>query len=179
MNDNNIIPLKLRPHLVSFLMKELVGESRTFAGFKCSVHQIERHSFIYNYLLDNIEKTDYPIKDITGFNIFLNIEAKSRRRYIAKGNFYKVQGMGKSFVYLPEKFVEDINDLFEQQFRTTFYSYVLARAHDEERKTNAIMSFIEKYDLFEVGVTQIQLRQLFYRISSTGICSPLQGKLKR
>ena len=53
---SNIIPLTLRPHLVSFLMKEMKGEVRSYAGSRISVFDISRKSFIGKFLLEHLEK---------------------------------------------------------------------------------------------------------------------------
>ncbi len=178
-NNSNVVPLILRPHLVSFLLKEMVGEERTYAGYKCKILDIPKRSYLYDFLLQRIENTDYPILNINSFNIYLDIKASSRKRFIAKGKFFQVQAMGKKFVYLPPEYTEEVNDLFEQLFRTTFYSYVTAKADNNEQITAAILSFIDKYELFEAGISQPQLRQLYYRIKESGICASIQGKLKR
>lgn len=178
-SNSNVVPLTLRPHLVSFLLKEMIGEERTYAGYKCKIIDIPRRSYIYNFLLEKIEKTDYPLKNISAFNIYLDVKAKSRKRFIAKGKFFQEETMGRSFVYLPQEYMEEVNDLFEHIFRNTFYSYVTAKAENNEAVTSAILSFIDKYELFEAHVSQPQLRQLYYRIKASGICASLQGKLKR
>lgn len=177
--SSNIIPLRLRPHLVSFLMKEMKGEGKSFAGYKCKVLNVPAYSFIGSFLLEHLEKIDYPVKNIETFNIFLDVAATSRKRYVSKGNFYKIESLGKSFVYLPEEFVETINNIFEQQFRNSFFNFVDARAENNGPVTQAILSFIDKYDLFEANVTQIQLRQLYYRMKEEGLCFSLQNKLRR
>ena len=177
--NSNIVPLVLRPHLVSFLMKEMQGEGKTFAGFKCKTITITPYSFVGKFLLDNLEKIDYPVKNIKRFNIFLDVKATSRKRYISQGKFFKVESLGKSYVHLPEEFSDTINNIFEQQFRNSFYHYVDARVESKVLVTTAILSFIDKYDLFEANVTQIQLRKLYYRMKEDGLCFSLQNNIRR
>lgn len=177
--SSNIVPLRLRPHLVSFLMTEMNGESKSFAGYRCKILEISRYSFVGAYLLDHLVKIEYPVKNINNFNIFLDVKATSRKRYVAQGNFYKVESLGKSFVYLPEEFAETINNSFEQQFRSAFFHYVDARVENSGLVTQAILSFIEKYDLFEANITQIQLRKLYYKIKKEGLCFSLQNNLRK
>jgi len=175
-----IVPLTLRPHLVFFLIKELTGSSKNFAGFKCKTHDLSRDSLIGRFILERLEKLDYPIKNIDKFNFFLEIKNPTRARFIAKGNFYKIENVGKSFVHLPEKYRDEVNDLIEQQFRTAFYSYLSANSDNDESISKAIMKFIEKYDLFEAGFSQAGLRKLYYRMrEGGGLCATLQGKLPR
>lgn len=177
--SSNIIPLRLRPHLVSFLMKEMQGEGKSFVGYKCKIINIPAYSFVGSFLLDHLEKIDYPIRNIETFNIFLDVKANSRKRFISKGNFYKIESLGKSFVYLPEEFAETINNIFEQQFRNSFFNFVDARVENKMLVTTAILAFIDKYDLFEANVTQPQLRKLYYRMKENGLCFSLQNKLRR
>lgn len=177
--NSNIVPLRLRPHLVSFLMKEMQGEAKTFAGYRCKVLNVPRHSFVGTFLLSHLEKIDYPVKDIHTFNIFLDVKAASRHRFVASGKIYKVEEMGRSFVHLPEKYSQLIYNIFEQQYRTAFYNYVEARVENNVLIAQAIMSFIDKYDLFEANVTQIQLRKMYYRLKKDGLCFSLQNNLRR
>lgn len=177
--NSNIVPLRLRPHLVSFLMKEMQGESKTFAGYRCKVLNVPGYSFVGSFLLDHLEKINYPIKNIETFNIFLDVKATSRKRFISEGKFYKVESLGKSFVYLPEEFVQTVNNIFEQQFRNSFFNYVDARVENKSLVTQAILGFIEKYDLFEANVTQPQLRKMYYRMKEDGLCFSLQNNLRR
>ncbi len=177
--NSNVVPLVLRPHLVSFLMKEMQGESKSFAGFRCKMIDINSYSFVGRFLMEHLEKIDYPVKNIQRFNIFLDVKANSRRRFIASGKFWKVESMGKSYVQLPEEFVETINHIFEQQFRNAFYHYVDARVESKVLVTTAILSFIDKYDLFEANVSQPQLRKLYYRIKEEGICFSLKNNFRR
>lgn len=177
--NSNIVPLVIRPHLVSFLMKEMTGESRLFAGFRCKIININTYSFVGKFVLEHLEKIDYPVKNIQKFNMFLDVKASSRRRFIASGRFYKIESMGKTYVKLPEEYVDTVNHLFEQQFRTAFFHYVDARAEDENRITQAILQFIDKYDLFEAGITQIQLRKLFYKLKKEGLCFSIQNNLRK
>ncbi len=177
--NSNIVPLVLRPHLVSFLMKEMQGEGKTFAGFKCKTINITPYSFVGKFLLENLEKIDYPVKNIKRFNIFLDVKATSRKRYISQGKFFKVESLGKSYVHLPEEFSDTINNIFEQQFRNSFYHYVDARVESKVLVTTAILSFIDKYDLFEANVTQIQLRKLYYRMKADGLCFSLQNNIRK
>lgn len=177
--NSNIIPLVLRPHLVSFLMKEMQGEGKTFAGFKCKTIKINSYSFVGKFLLEHLEKLDYPIKNIQRFNIFLDVQASSRKRFVTKGQFYKVEALGSSYVYLPEAFTETINNIFEQQFRNSFYHYVDARVDSNMLVTTAIQSFIDKYDLFEANMTTSQLHKLYYRMKKEGLCYSLQNNIRR
>ncbi len=178
---SNIVPLTLRPHLVSFLMKEMKGETSSYAGTRITVCEISRKSFIGKYLLEHLEKIKYPVKNISRFNFFAEIKAGSRshREVRASGAFYKREKLGDTFVYLPERYVDEVNQLFEEQFRSAFYNYVEARAEDDLWVTQAILLFIDKYNLFECDMNQDQLRQLYNRIKKNGQFAGLQGKLYR
>jgi hypothetical protein len=177
--NSNIVPLVLRPHLVSFLMKEMQGEGKTFAGFKCKTINITPYSFVGKFLLENLEKMDYPVKNIQRFNIFLDVKASSRKRFVSSGKFFQVEALGKSFVYLPDEFVETVNHIFEQQFRNAFFHYVDARAESDLFVTTAVLSFIDKYDLFEANITQIQLSKLYYKLKKEGLCFSLQNNFRK
>ncbi|MEC5156638.1 hypothetical protein [Chryseobacterium sp. MP_3.2] len=179
MSNSNIVPLKLRPHLVSFLMTEMQGESKSFAGYRCKILNIPGHSFVGSFLLEHLEKIDYPVKNIQTFNMFLDVKATSRKRFVSKGSFYKIESLGRSYVYLPQEFAETVNNIFEQHFRNSFFHYVDARVDNGNCITRSILAFIDKYDLFEVNFTQAQLRQLYYKLKKEGLCFSLNNNLRR
>ncbi len=176
---SNIIPLRLRPHLINYLMTEMNGEEKTFAGYKCKTIEIPKLSPVGRFIIDRLVKTDYPVKDISSFNFFADIKNISRKRWVAAGRAYKVENFKRSFVMLPETYAEEVNDLLEHHFRTAFYYYVQGRGDQGEKITRSIIGFIEKYDLYEAGISDIQLRKLYYRMKSSGTMSALQGKLSR
>lgn len=178
--NNNIVPLRLRPHLVSFAMKEMTGETVNFTNVKCKAVDIPRKSYLGKFLLEHLEKINYPVKDIASFNFFANIRTTERRRFVVEGYFWKKERLGNTFVYLPEKYMDDVNDIFENMYRNAFFNFVESRNQDNELLVSqCIIDWIDRYDLFECGINQSQLHRLYYRLKKKGILSCLHGKLYR
>ena len=176
----NILPLYLRPHLVNFFSKEMRSNTTMYIGSECKCFEISKISTIGAYLLEHIEKSNYPVKDISQFNFIVKINSSIRRKFNKEGMFWKVERLGNSFVMLPEKYIERLNNILEEYFRNAFYNFVSARHQDNELLvTQSILLFIDKYDLFECGVSQPQLRQLYYRMQKNGLLASAQGKMYR
>lgn len=178
--NNNIVPLRLRPHLVSFAMKEMSGEIIQYTNMKCKTVEIPRKSRLGKFLLERLKKTNYPIKDIITFNFFANIRVNSRNQFIVEGQIWKREKLGNTFVFLPEEFMEDVNDIFEDMYRNAFFSFIESRSEKNELLVSqSFIEWIDKYDLFECGITQSQLHRLYYSTKRQGLLSSLHGKLFR
>lgn len=176
--NSNFIPIRLRPHLVNFLLKEMKGEEKTVAGKRHKVFEVPKKTFLAKFIVDYLEKTEYPVKDIQRFNFILEIKQTTRRKFIASAKIFKIEKLSTSYVQLPAEYAKMVNDLFEQQFRNAFINFVDSRSHGNELLiSQSILEFIDKYDLFEADITQVSLRRLYYRLKKNGLCADLQGRL--
>ena len=85
----SLIPFKIHPHLLVFFFKEFEGESRKYAGRECKAIQIPPTSSIGKYIISNLKKIDYPVKNINSFNIFIELKGLKNRSILVRQSFYK------------------------------------------------------------------------------------------
>lgn len=159
---SELIPVNIRPHLVSFLFKELEGKEASYMSVKSKSIKIYPFSslgkILYSQLVNHVK-----IGRNDQFLIFLSIEKKRNLEF--QGQLYiEVKKLYEELL-LPESNVKNINNLLEDIFRISFMYYVDGcLEHDKEANiTKAIDRFIDKYELLEVGFSNENLRRLYYR----------------
>lgn len=155
-----LIPSYIRPHLVPFLFKELEGTEAGYMNKEVKSITIHPSSSLGKYLQAQIATT-VKLKKKDKFIIYLTVEKK--RFNIFYGLFYIVIDKVKERLMLPEEAVNNINYLIEDMFRIGFIYYVDGSIAAGKSITNSIDSFIDKYDLLEVGFSNNNLRTLYYR----------------
>lgn len=172
------VPFKIHPHLLVFFFKEFEGEHKKYAGRECKVIQIPPTSSIGKYIISNLRKIDYPVKNINSFNVFIELKGLKDRQIIVRQSFYKRESLVNSFLELPEEIIHDINEMMDTMFRTAFYYYVSGIAkHNESKIVHAISSFVEEYELYEYeGLSAEALRRLYYRMKNEGGLSRFQDQ---
>jgi hypothetical protein len=160
-----LIPVHIRPHLVSFLFKELEGKEASYMNTKSKTIKIYPFSslgkILYSQLVNHIK-----IGRNDQYLIFLSIEKKRNLEF--QGQLcMEVKKLYENLL-LPEPNVRNINNLLEDIFRIAFIYYVQGcLEHDKEANvTKAIERFIDKYELLEAGFSNETLRRLYYREKS-------------
>ena len=164
-----LVPFKIYPHLLVFFFKEFEGVSRKYCGKQCKAIQIDRTSSIGKYILSNLKKIDYPIKDISSLN---------NKNSIIKHSIYKRENFSNSFVELPEEYIHDINEMMDTIFRTSFFYYISGMVRNNESKIiHAISAFIEDYELYEYEyLSEEALKRLYYRMKKEGALTRFQDQ---
>ena len=100
------VPFKIHPHLLVFFFKEFEGEHKKYAGRECKVIQIPPTSSIGKYIISNLRKIDYPVKNINSFNVFIELKGLKDRQIIVRQSFYKRESLVNSFLELPEEIIK-------------------------------------------------------------------------
>lgn len=163
-----LVPVEIRPHLVSFLFKELDGKEASYMDTKSKSIKIYPFSslgkVLHGQLVEHIKigRNDQYI-------LFLSIEKKTKFEF--SGQLYIQVNKLYERLLLAEENVKNINNLLEDIFRISFTYYINGFLENTENKTHsrnklittAIDNFIDKYQLLEVGFSTDTLRRLFYR----------------
>lgn len=156
------IPVKIRPHLIPFLFKEMEGTEAVYMNQKVKSLKIYPFSSIGKFLISQIEDSKKFGRN-DQFIVYLNIEKKSFNEY--DGFLYSSINKVTEKIYLCESKVNDINNLIEDIFRISFIYYMDGYLffNPEKKVSEAVNKFIDKYDLLEFGFSDIGLRRLYYR----------------
>lgn len=162
---NQLVRSYIRPQLVPFLFKELEGTEASYMSKEIKSITIHPSSSLGKYLQTQIGDS-VKLKKKDKFIIYLTVEKK--RFNIFYGLFYIEISKVKEPLMLPECAVNNINYLIEDMFRIAFIYYVDGCISASKNITESIDSFIEKYDLLEVGFSNNNLRTLYYREKKKG-----------
>jgi hypothetical protein len=156
------IPVKIRPHLIPFLFKEMEGTEAAYMTQRVKTLKIYPFSSIGKFLFSHLPDFQ-QLGKMDQFIIYLTVEKKSFNIY--EGFLYVNISKVTEKVYLPETKVNDINNLLEDIFRIAYVYYVDGYLEHKEKAnvTKAVNSFIDKYDLLEFGMSDIGMRRLYYR----------------
>jgi hypothetical protein len=172
-----VIPVKIRPHLVQFFYNEFKGKEARYLNKQVKACNISMTSSIGKLFRITLEKSGYPVKKIESFNLFISISETCSEKNIAK--IYKVESGRNSFLKVPEKVADLLNDVLEDQFRIVFVSTVKGAMKYSENITikEVISDFMTEYSLDDFGYQLETLRTLYNRtVKKKHLLSRLQSK---
>ena len=173
----SLIPFKLSEHIIHYFFRELEGTSKKYAGREVKTIPINPNSFIGKFIISNLRKIDYPVKDISEFNMYVEIVNIRRKKYCTKQKLFKKENLNNSFVELPEEFMQDVDGMLDDLFRQNFYFFVLGYISGDDKKVlRAIRLFMDQYELWNFNFNIEQFRRLFYRMKNEGPATRLQSR---
>lgn len=176
---HNIIPVKIRPHLVPFFYQEFLGIEARYLNKKVKACKISMTSSIGKMFNLALEKVDYPEKPekIEKYYLYLSISEGERKK--ANGKIYSCASGVRSFLRVPEKVAEDLNCVLEDQFRLSFvYAISWALKYNQNiKKDRVIADFMVEYSLDEFGFNLKSLVRMYDREIEKGArVSRMQNK---
>jgi hypothetical protein len=167
------ILVEIRPQLIPFLFKEFEGSEAGYMNKKVKSIRFLPSSSITKYLYSQIDYQKKRGKQ-DEFFFFLTIEEKQPRVYSGIV-FVDAKGI-KEPLKLDENKVKNFNNLLEDIFRISFVNFIDGFLLGIPDVTKATNTFIDKYDLLEVGLTTESLRLVYYREKQTNLLSRLQNQ---
>ena len=173
----SLVPFKLSEHIIHYFFREFEGSTKKYAGREVKTIPISPQSFVGKFIISNLRKIDYPVKNIQEFNMFIEIACIKRKKFCTKQRLFKKENLNNSFVELPEEFIHDVDGMLDDVFRQNFYYFVLGNIQGDDKKVyRAVRKFMDHYGLWEFDFNIEQLRQLFYRMHREGPGSRLQNR---
>jgi hypothetical protein len=169
----NTIPVMIRPQLIPFLFKEFEGNEASYMEKKIKSVRFLPSSSLTKYLYNQIDYSKKRGKQ-DEFIFFLTIEQKSSRIYT--GVVYVDSKGLKEPLMMDDAKVNNFNNLLEDIFRISFVNFIDGYLQGIPDVTKATNTFIDKYDLLEVGLNTESLRLLYYREKQTNLLSRLQNQ---
>lgn len=175
----NLIPFKLSPHIIHYFFQEFEGSTKRYAGREVKTIPLDPNSFIGKFIISNLRKLDYPVKDISHFSLFIEMAHISRKTYCVKQRLFKRENLTNSFVELPEEYMKDVDDMLDDLFRHNFFYFVEGYSKDasDGKVRRAIRLFMDRYQLWEFDQFNMdQLSRLYYRMRNDKPGTRLQRK---
>ena len=155
MTNDEKIPLKVRPHLLSFLYEEFEGKEARYEGAKALSVNFQPHSSIAKYIKNNFKCTKNT-------SLFLYIKIEKNGLEKSGQIYYKYKGVINPLL-VDIHVSDDFNTLIEDMFRLSLNYYLKGLTEQGSTVNDAIWKFIDKYNLLECGFDYENIRQLYYR----------------
>jgi len=167
MKNAQAIPVYIKPKLIPFLVKEFYGTEARYLNKQVKAIDIDISTPLGSFIRLQMDKLDYPVKDISKFNMFLKIKDVETAHF---GRLYSYTKGQNNFLHLPKHAVDHINDYLECVFQTALFNFLDAW-HYCGMLTKAegisiiegIFHFMEKYELMEQDFNPESIRRQYYR----------------
>lgn len=168
----NIVPVKIRPHLIPFFYSEFEGVDAHNPTTKAKACKITKTSSLGFMLVTALRPTDTPAKP-NKYYIYITFEDD-----LFDSKFYSVANGKNCFLEVPEFVNDQINNLLEDQFRIAFVYFVkgMLRSNPDLLVHEAISEFMVEYELDEYGFELESMRRILNRNSRFKL-SRLQSKV--
>lgn len=160
MNNCQVIPVYIKPKLIPFLCKNFDGIEANYLNHKVKSIDIKLETPLGSFIRLQMEKLEYPVKDISGYNMFLNIRGMHRQNF---GKLYKYTKGDNSFLHLPKNAVDKINEYLYCIFQTALFNFLNAWSYSDHSLSEGILEFMDQNDLLKEDFNTESIRRSFYR----------------
>ncbi len=168
----NIVPLRIRKHLIPFFYKEFEGIDAVSLNMKVKACKINSKSSLGFMILTSLQKCDLPAKP-TKYYVYITFSDND-----LDAKLYKVEKGKNHFLKVPEHLNDKINDILEDQFRIAFQFMIkgMMIANPKILVRDAISEFMTEYEMDECGFNLESMRRLLNRGSNFKLAR-LQNKI--
>ena len=155
----NIVPLKLRSHLIPFFYKEFEGVNVNYAGKIVKACKINSSSSLGFMIKTSLQKCDLPLK-CNKYYVYITFSDDKK-----DCELYNVEKGRNSFLFVPDYLNEKINEIFEDQFRLAFQYHTkgMLKANPDLLVKDAVSEFMIEYQMDEHGFNLESMRRLLNR----------------
>ncbi len=155
----NLVPVKLRPHLIPFFCQEFEGIEVNCDGKKVKACKISEKSSIGFMILTSLRVADRKI-DPGKYFVYITFRDEE-----LDAEIYKVVSGKNQLLEVPLSVCERINDILEDQFRIAFVYFVkgMMISNEDLLVRDAIQEFMVEYELDEYGFELETMRRLLNR----------------
>ena len=157
-----LIAVNIRPHLVSFLYKELNGQIQAdVEGKKVKLANVSRSSLLGQMVQTFEALASETTKKSSSYSIFLRITNDG----VKEGAFHSKSDRKYKVLELLPGHVVMINNLLESMFRLSAVEFIKGYAKGSESLNainKAIHIFMLDHDLYETELDPESLRRMYY-----------------
>lgn len=157
---HQLVPVSIKPHLIPFLFKEFEAVLDSSSGIQINVAKHTIQSPMGKILRSLMQISHKKVPCDTIPQIFLKVQEK----YKYTGIFHFADGR-TGFLYLPEEaqgfLNEHLQKLFDISLMNSIHSW--SKSNTDQGINDAIVSFLETYNLEEYNYTLLGIRRDYYR----------------
>lgn len=160
MQNTQVIPVYIRPKLIPFLSQTFYGTEARYLNKHVKAIDIDVSTPLGSFIRLQMDKIDYPVRDISKYNMFFHIRDVEPRCF---GRLYSYSKGKNSFLHLPKHAVDNINDYLENIFKTALFNFLEAWEHTDKSCFEGILAFMDKHNLLDYDFNAESLRRAYYR----------------
>lgn len=158
-----LVKLKVRTHLVSFLFQELEGETRAvYKETKVKLADISRSSLLGKMIETFKELAGKPChSDLVSFSVFLRISEDGDNT----GQFFERHNKEHELLELSPEHNFIINETLESMFRVSAVEFIkgYSKGSTSQKFVNeAIHEFMKDHNLYETEIDPESIRRFYY-----------------
>lgn len=161
-----LLPISIKPHLVSFFFHEVRGEEVNYLKYRSKSFTLYKSAALNAIISIIMVEADIPVKP-SNLSILLDIDESNVNKQF-RGTIYQPVDGQKHFLKVPAETNKIINDLMEDMFKMSFFYYVQGHLDNRSSKDitliDVIWKFMEKYELLEFGYNMESMRRMYYRM---------------
>lgn len=156
---SSLIQTFIRPDLIPVLFQFFEGEEYTIGDKKVKGVKIDLKSSLGRYIRSMCIKAERP-ETKRFFNMVFEVNDLSSKSY--SGSVYQYIDGKNHFLKLPEEFVDDLNHMLEDIFRTSLNSYL--RGYEKKGIIKeGIRQYMKDFELEEHGHTLESIERMYMR----------------
>lgn len=169
---STVIPVKIKPHLIPFLFKELKMEEITHEGEKVKAVKVDNYTYFGRFIRLLIEKSSKKIKCDEPPQILFIIANDPRLSAFMNKDYVSADGRG-AFLCLPKSGEQLINEYLQQKFDIACMFFIFSRHQTgaEDPLNKIIEDFLVQYNLEEFDYDISAVRRDYYRKLKSGYFS--------
>jgi hypothetical protein len=159
----DIVHVKIRPHLVSFLYQELEGETQAVYGEKkVKLAKVSRSSLL-GQMIDAFKTmaNQTSVGRLRSFSVFLTINENG----VNTGLFHEKHDRDHKILELKKEHVILVNELLESMFRISAVEFIKGYANNSTSHKfvdEAIEQFMIMHNLYDTTLDPETIRRFYY-----------------
>ena len=159
--STNVVPIKIRPHLIPFFYKEFEGIEVDYLNKKVKACKINSESALGFMIMLSLKKCEFPVKTSGKYYVYLDISPA----IFTEAKLFKIVNNQNSFLEVPEFLNKKINEILEDLFRVAFQYHTrgMLLGDPNMQVKDAISYFMKEYELDEYGFNIESIRRLLDR----------------
>lgn len=160
---SNVIHVKIRPHLVSFLYQELEGETQAIYGQKkVKLAKVSRSSPL-GLMIDafKLMAGQKSVGRLKSFSVFLTLNENSDNT----GLFHEKHDLNHKILELLPEHVTIINEYLESMYRISAIEFIKGYANNSDSHKfidEAVNQFMVIHNLYYTEIDPISIRRFYY-----------------
>jgi len=169
LEKTRLSPFPFPKHLAQFLVNQLDSPVEDINGTQAKAIHIDRRRAIGKYIIKCLETSSRPIKVEKGITLYVATS------YRVSANEKNAPDARYTDVFLSEKSINEIKEIFEDFMRAEFISFIDGvdfgneyRKSKQGKFSSGVYAFLEKYSIDNDGKSFDRFKKMYQRSKKQG-----------